>query len=89
MHPESVERPNRPRLGMIIVMIPAGAILGFLGGLLIEITVGLIAGTAFSADHPASFSWRFLGSLPSLGALIGAVLAPILYARSRHRDPHR
>ena len=88
MHPESVERPNRPRLGMIIVMIPAGAILGFLGGLVIEITVGLIAGTAFSADHPASFSWRFLGSLPGLGALIGAVFAPILYARSRHRDPH-
>ena len=87
MHPESVERPNRPRLGMIIVMIPAGAILGLLGGLVIEIAVGLIARTAFSADHPASFSWRFLGSLPGLGALIGAVLAPILYARSRHREP--
>jgi peptidoglycan biosynthesis protein MviN/MurJ (putative lipid II flippase) len=73
---------------MIIVMIPAGAILGFLGGLVIEITVGLIAGAAFNADHPASFSRHLLGSLPGLGALIGAVLAPILYARSRHRDPH-
>jgi hypothetical protein len=29
---------------MIIALIPAGAILGFLGGLLIEIIVGLIAG---------------------------------------------
>ena len=56
MHPESVERHNRPRLGMIIVMIPAGAILGFLGGLVIEITVGFIAGAAFSADDPASLS---------------------------------
>ncbi|HXD25901.1 MAG TPA: hypothetical protein VN609_08205 [Propionibacteriaceae bacterium] len=37
----------------------------------------------FTADHPARFSWRFLGSLPSLGALIGAILAPILYARAR------
>jgi hypothetical protein len=86
MHPEPVEGPIRPRVGLIIVMIPAGAILGFLGGLVIEIIIGLIAGAAFSADHPASFSWRFLGSLPGLGALIGAVLAPILYARSRHRD---
>ena len=54
-----------------------------LGGLMIKIIVGLIAGTAFSADHPATFSWRFLGSLPGLGALIGAILAPILYARAR------
>jgi hypothetical protein len=29
---------------MIIALIPAGAILGFLGGLLIEIIVGLITG---------------------------------------------
>jgi hypothetical protein len=72
---------------MIIAFIPAGAILGFLGGLLIEIIVGLIAGTAFSADHPARFSWRFLGSLPGLGALIGAILAPILYARALQADP--
>jgi hypothetical protein len=52
---------------------------------LIEIIVGLIAGAAFSADHPAAFSWQFLGSLPGLGALIGAILAPILYARGRAR----
>jgi hypothetical protein len=37
----------------------------------------------FTADHPARFSWRFLGSLPGLGALIGAILAPILYDRAR------
>ena len=67
---------------MIIAMIPAGAILGFLGGLLIEIIVGLMARGMFSADHPAGFSWHFLGSLPGLGALIGAIVAPILYARS-------
>jgi hypothetical protein len=36
-------------------------------------------------DHPAMFSWRFLGSLPGLGALTGAILAPILYARA-HRS---
>jgi hypothetical protein len=72
-------RKRRP--GVIIALIPAGAILGFLGGLLIEIIVGLIAGAVFSADHPAAFSWHFLGSLPGLGALLGAVVAPILYAR--------
>jgi hypothetical protein len=70
---------------MIIAMIPAGAILGFLGGLLIEIIVGLIARAVFSAEHPATFSMRFLGSLPGLGALIGAILAPIWYARGRAR----
>ena len=79
-------RPNSPstsrrRPGVIIAMIPIGAILGFLGGLLIEIIVGLIAGAVFSAEHPAAFSMRFLGSLPALGSLIGAILAPILYGR--------
>ena len=65
---------------MIIAMIPAGVVFGFLGGLLIEIIVGLIARAVFSAEHPATFSMRFLGSLPGLGALIGAILAPIWYA---------
>ena len=79
--------PNSPTTikrhpAMITAMIPAGAILGFLGGLLIEIIVGLIA-RVFSAEHPATFSMHFLGSLPGLGALIGAILAPIWYARSR------
>ena len=70
------------RSGVIIAMIPIGALLGFVGGLLIEIIVGLIARGVFSADHPAAFSWHFLGSLPGLGALLGAIVAPILYARS-------
>jgi hypothetical protein len=73
-------RTRRP--GVIIAMIPLGALLGFLGGLLIEIIVGLIATGVFSADHPAAFSWHFLGSLPGLGALIGAIVLPILCARS-------
>jgi hypothetical protein len=68
--------------GVIIALVPVGAILGFLGGLLIEIIVGLVAGVVFSAEHPAAFSWHFLGSLPGLGALIGAIVVPILYARS-------
>jgi hypothetical protein len=76
---------NKPRPGVIIAMIPIGALLGFLGGLLIEIIIGLIARGVFSADHPAAFSWHFLGSLPGLGALIGAIVAPILYARSGGR----
>ncbi|HEX6758062.1 MAG TPA: hypothetical protein VF086_06555 [Propionibacteriaceae bacterium] len=67
--------------GVIIAMIPIGALLGFLGGLLIEIIVGLIARGVFSADHPAAFSWHFLGSLPGLGVLLGAIVAPILCAR--------
>ena len=71
--------------GVIIALVPVGAILGFLGGLLIEIIIGLIARGVFSADHPAAFSWHFLGSLPGLGALIGATAAPILYARSGGR----
>jgi hypothetical protein len=58
-------------------------VLGFLGGLLIEIIVGLIARAVFSAENPATISFRFLGSLPGLGSLIGAILAPILYGRSR------
>ena len=66
---------------VIIAMIPAGTVLGFVGGLLIEIVVGLVAGAVFSAERPASFSMHFLGSLPGLGALIGAILAPIWYAR--------
>jgi len=37
----------------------------------------------FSAENPATISLRFLGSLPGLGSLIGAILAPILYGRSR------
>jgi hypothetical protein len=78
---------GRRRAGVIIAMIPIGALLGFLGGLLIEIIVGLIASAAFSADHPATFSWHLLGSLPGLGALIGAIAWPILYARS-HRGPY-
>lgn len=81
--PSNAPSTSKRRPAVIIALVPAGAILGFLGGLLIEIMVGLIAGTAFSADHPATFSWRFLGSLPGLGALIGAILAPILYARAR------
>jgi hypothetical protein len=81
-NPPSRTPTSRKRCpGVIIAMIPAGAILGFLGGLLIEIIVGLIARAVFSADHPAAFSWHFLGSLPGLGALLGAVVAPILYAR--------
>jgi hypothetical protein len=76
---------SRRHPGVIIAMIPAGAILGFLGGLLIEIIVGLMARGIFSADHPAAFSWHFLGSLPGLGALIGAIVAPILYARGGGR----
>ena len=80
--PSNAPSTSKRRPAMIIA-ISRLAILGFLGGLLIEIIVGLIAGTVFSADHPARFSWRFLGSLPGLGALIGAILAPILYARAR------
>ena len=83
MHSEHVESRTRRRMAVIIALIPAGVILGFLGGLLIEIIVGLVAGAVFSADHPAMFSWRFLGSLPGLGALIGAILAPVLYVRAR------
>jgi hypothetical protein len=85
MRHEPVEGQTRQRTIVIIAMIPIGAILGLLGGLLIEIAVGLIAQAAFSAEHPATFSWHFLGSLPGLGALIGAIVAPILHARSRDR----
>ena len=52
MHSEHVEGSTRRRMAVIIGLVPAGAILGFLGGLLIEIMVGLIAGAVFSADHP-------------------------------------
>jgi prolipoprotein diacylglyceryltransferase len=80
--PSKSSTTSKRRPAMIIAMIPVGAVLGLLGGLLIEIIVGLIARAAFSAEHPADFSWHFLGSLPGLGALIGAIVMPILYARS-------
>ena len=79
--PSKPPSTSKRRPVMIIAMVPVGAILGFLGGLLIEIIVGLIARAVFSAEHPAAFSMRFLGSLPGLGSLIGAILAPILYGR--------
>jgi hypothetical protein len=70
---------------MIIAMIPIGAVLGFIGGLLIVIVVGLIARSAFSAEHPGGQGWQLLGALPGLGTLIGAIVAPILYGRSAGR----
>jgi hypothetical protein len=83
--PSKSPTTSRRHPGVIIAMIPAGAILGFFGGLLIEIIVGLMARGMFSADHPAAFSWHFLGSLPGLGGLIGAIVAPLLYARGGGR----
>jgi hypothetical protein len=44
--------------------------------------VGLIARSAFSAEHPGAQAWQLLGVLPGLGALIGAIVTPILYTRS-------
>ena len=76
---------GRRRLAMIIAMIPLGAIGGFIGGLLIEIIVGLIARSAFSAEHPGAQAWQLLAALPGLGALIGAIVMPILYTRGGAR----
>jgi hypothetical protein len=68
---------------VIIALIPAGAMLGFLGGLLIEIIVGLIAGAGIQRRSSGDVLVDFLGSLPGLGALIGAILTPTLYPRPR------
>jgi hypothetical protein len=65
--PSKSPTTGKRRAGVIMAIIPIGALLGFIGGLLIEIIVGLIARGVFSADHPATFSWHFLGSLPGLG----------------------
>jgi hypothetical protein len=46
---------------MIIAMIPLGALLGFIGGLVIEIVVGLVARSVFSAEHPGTQAWLLLG----------------------------
>ena len=73
---------GKRRPAMIIAMIPLGVIGGFIGGLLIEIIMGLIARSAFSAEHPGAQAWQLLGVLPGLGALIGAIVTPILYKRS-------
>jgi hypothetical protein len=80
--PPKPPRTRKRRPAMIIAMIPFGAVLGFIGGLLIVIIVGLIARSAFSAEHPGGQAWQLLGALPGLGALIGAIAAPILYGRS-------
>jgi hypothetical protein len=81
--PSNTPATRRRRPAMIIAMIPLGAVLGLIGGLVIEIVVGLIARSVFSAEHPGAQAWQLLGSLPGLGALIGAILLPILYGRSR------
>jgi len=80
--PSNSPATSKRRPAVIIAMIPLGAILGFIGGLLIEIIVGLVARSVFSAEHPGTQAWQLLGSLPGLGALIGAIVAPILYGRS-------
>jgi len=80
--PSNSPATSKRRPAVIIAMIPLGAILGLIGGLLIEIIVGLVARSVFSAEHPATQAWQLLGSLPGLGALIGAIVAPILYGRS-------
>jgi hypothetical protein len=77
--------PGKRRRAMIIAMVPIGIALGFLGGLLIQTIIGVIAVTVFSAEPQATYCTWFLGSLPILAALIGAVLTPVLYARSRGR----
>jgi hypothetical protein len=76
---------GKGRLAIIIAMVPIGIALGFLGGLLIQTIIGVIAVTVFSAEPQATYSTWFLGSLPVLAALIGAVLAPVLYAHRRGR----
>jgi len=81
--PSNLPATSRRQPAMIIAMIPLGAILGFIGGLLIVIIVGLIARSVFSAEHPGADAWQLLGLLPGLGALIGAIVAPILYRRNR------
>jgi hypothetical protein len=80
--PPQAPSTSKRRPAMINAMIPLGAVLGLLGGLLIEIIVGLVARSMFSAEHPGTQAWHLLGSLPGLGALIGAIVAPILYGRS-------
>ena len=62
--PSKPPTTSKRRAVMIIAMFPVGAILGFLGGLLIEIIVGLIARAVFSAEHPGSF----LHAVPRLTA---------------------
>lgn len=81
--PSNTPVTRRRRPAMIIAMIPLGAVLGLIGGLVIEIVVGLLARSVFSAEHPGTQAWQLLGALPGLGALIGAILLPILYGRSR------
>jgi hypothetical protein len=79
--PSNSPATNKRRLALIIAMIPLRAIVGFIGGLLIVIIVGLIARSVFSAEHPGTDVWQLLGLLPGLGALIGAIVGPILYGR--------
>jgi len=49
--PSNSPATNKQRPAMIIAMIPLGAIVGFIGGLLSVIIVGLIARSVFSAEH--------------------------------------
>ena len=62
--PANSPATSKRRPAMIIAMIPLGAMLGFIGGLLIVIIVGLIARSVFSAEHPGTNAWQLLGLLP-------------------------
>ena len=84
--PSTSPATSKRRLAMITAMVPIGIVLGFLAGLLIQTIIGLIAVTVFSAEPQAAYSMRLFGSLPVLAALIGAILAPVLYARRGRRQ---
>lgn len=74
------------RTGIVLILIPFGAIAGFILAILLEVAIGTFAGVIFSAadpGDPAIFMW--LASLPGLGALAGAVLAPVLYVAAASR----
>lgn len=81
-----------PRAGIVLLSIPLGAIAGFITGIALEIVIGIFAGAVFSAANPgdpAAFMW--LASLPGLGAIAGAVIAPVLYvlfsSKGRRKQP--
>ncbi|HET7414797.1 MAG TPA: hypothetical protein VFI97_03775 [Arthrobacter sp.] len=63
-----------------MLWIPFGAVAGFVLAILLEMVIGILAGTMFSAANPGDpGALMWLASLPGLGAIAGAVLAPVLY----------
>jgi hypothetical protein len=79
--PDYAEHGRRgAKPGIVLLWIPLGAVAGFVVAILLEMVIGIFAGTMFSPSNPGdpgAFTW--LVSLPGWGAIAAAVIAPVMF----------